>query len=125
MTEVQTETVAPVESEFGSGFIYPLALFVGHAMDGLHNPLRANDPSLWFYGASDHLGEFMPERAPTPELQERAQRLRDRCMHWRLPMDRTSDPTPEDKAWAIEEAKEILRLTDIAHGVPAVKASWD
>ncbi len=127
----------PIESEFGRGLTYCLGLFLAH-VEGLGNSisnyerLRESNPDLfseesavemWFNGAADHLFELEVDSGPV-ELRERLALLQSRCLHWRLSMG--GDPaTREDAHWAIQEAKDLLRLIDEAHGVPVCKGGWE
>lgn len=126
-------------SEFGQGLCYNLGLFLCHA-DKLRIELRQyrewrkkDNPenytedlavSRWFNGAGDHFFDFLPEYAPK-HLQERCKILRDKCLDWRLPMDDIKEPTLKDADWAIQEAKDLLRLIDEDRGVPTIKGEWE
>jgi hypothetical protein len=80
--------------------------------------------SMWFYGAADHLHEFVAEAAPK-HLKRRSIHFRDRVMSLRLPMMTSDNATRDDYLWAIQEAKELLRLYDEANGIPTVKGQWE
>lgn len=114
------------QCEFGKGLTYCLGLFLCHSERGYERREKdqVRDVELWFYGAADHLFELeVPEALPEP-LRSRLNRFRDVCLHWRLPMD-SSKPTAKDKEWAIDEAKELLRLVDEHFGIATIKASWN
>lgn len=109
-------------SEFGKGFVYCLALFIGHQAR-FHNEMTTlyeSHPSLWFNGAADHLFELMPEHAPTEELKKRCLILQDKALNWRL-----APCKKEDIIWALQEAKDILREVDLFHKVPAIKGDYE
>lgn len=162
------------ESDFGKGFYYPLALFLGHQMklfaildsysnmrknvlkekkfksvtvtapasstpeqlkaigsmfpmvdeENLFTEERACE--LWMYGAADHLMEFDPELAPTPEMKKLAQSILDRALEWRLPLGRTGDRIDRKKAnQLIVDAQEVFLLLDEHLGNKPIKATWN
>lgn len=133
-------------SEFGKGLCYSLGLFLAHA-EKLKENIRISEnirkiyPSLldtegaklgeekavelWFDGASDHLYELQIDAGPTKEINERLKILKDKCLTWKLPIEPTESPKKEDAYWAIQEAKDLLRLIDEAHNVPVEKGDWE
>ena len=122
------------QSEFGSGFVYPLALFLAHA--GLlpkhvsdYKEMAAKNPrlfgpdsgsSMWFYAAADHLLEFNPEAAPLP-LLKRCRALSREALARRLPMGGEEHMTPERAAEFIDEVKTLFLDIDLHNGVEAVR----
>ena len=80
---------------------------------------------MWFYCAADHLFDFEPDHAPNKSLQKRCLNFQSKVITWRLPMDSKNNPTEKDRVWAIQEAKDLLRLIDRANGVPTQKGSWE
>ncbi len=118
-------------SEFGKGYVYCLGLFLAHA-DRILSDINAYKAigdeqraySMWFYSAADHLFDFDPQAAPTVELRQRCAAFKDRVLSLRLPTDRPQ-ATEKDYAWAVQEAKDILRLTDKANGIDTIKGSWE
>jgi len=113
------------KSEFGKGLTYCLGLFLCHSERGYERQEKdeVRDVGMWFYGAGDHLFELeIPESLPLT-LRDRLSSFRDLVLHWRLPMDGTK-PTAKDKEWAINEAKEFLRLIDEHIGVETQEARW-
>lgn len=125
------------ESEFGSGFLYPLVLFVGHAMhlyrlrDEYEKMQEAGcGPGAFseddaaakcIHWAADHIREFDYAQAPE-SLRERCKTLQDNAMAWgSLGYER--QPTFKEVEDLFEEAKEIFREIDVLNGVPALAAS--
>ena len=106
------------KSEFGCGLTYCIGLFLCHAeRDYLmtENDVERgiiNKPSLWFYAAADHLFDLQIPRFLPKELKERIRKWKSKVIGWRLPMTVEGHSTQEDKIWAINEAKELLRLID-------------
>jgi len=118
-------------SEFGKGCVYCIGLFLAHeAM--IQGSLKTYDPighkedaySMWFYGASDHLYEIViPDNFPD-RLKERIDLWSNKCMHWRLPLNKEKNATEKDWIWAIGEAKGILLDIDNFLGVETEEAEW-
>lgn len=108
------------ESEFGKGFVYCLALFIAHQFKWHQTDVNNRNPSLWFYGAGDHLLEFMPEYAPTEDLKRRSIFLQEKVLYWRF-----NGAMKEDVEWALQESKDIIRETDFFYGVPVMKGRWE
>jgi hypothetical protein len=114
-------------SEFGKGFVYPLGLFLAHAESERFNGHRDenDDVSLWFYATADHLFCFTPEKGLTKTIRDKATIFRDKCLVWRMPMSDDNTPTKKDKEWAINEAKELLFMTDKAMKVNPIRGAWE
>ncbi len=55
-------------------------------------------------------------------LQKRLKKFCNRVMGLRMVIDDSKIATVEDMNWAIDEAKELLRLIDKFHGVKVRKA---
>lgn len=133
-TQTQSDTI---ESEFGRGLTYCLGLFLAHAerLDEMiegYKPLHEKNPGLfnedhavemWFNGAADHLFELEVDSGP-PELRGRITTFQSRCLQWRLTMG-GNPATREDALWAIQEAKDLLRLIDEANGVPVCRGNYE
>jgi len=120
-----------MKSEFGEGLCYNLGLFLAHEgrinYDKQAYKKIGNKDfvySMWFYSAADHLYDFHPECAPR-HLRSRALKFQQKVLGWRLPMDEKNNATEKDFYWAIQEAKDLLRLFDKANGVPIQKGKWE
>lgn len=119
------------DSEFGKGYCYCLGLFLAHA-DRIRQDLKDYERigrkeeayAMWFYSAADHMFEFLPEYA-AKGLRKRSEKFRDRVLELRLPMDEGLAATESDYMWAVQEAKDLLRLTDRSYGVPTEKGQWE
>jgi len=115
------------ESEFGKGLCYCLGLFLAHA-GRISSDLKAYESigneekaySMWFYAAADHLYDFQPKYAPKG-LIKRCKSFQDRVLSLRLPMAGEPEATESDYNWAIQEAKDLLRLIDKKNSVPTGK----
>lgn len=117
-------------SDFGEGLTYCIALFLAHT-ERIRRDLETYESigaghayEMWFYGASDHMFDMHPEQAPNKSLQRRCAKFKSRCMYLRMPMRDEERATEKDYDWAIEEAKDLLRLIDKANGVKTSKAKW-
>ena len=77
---------------------------------------------MWFNGAADHLFELQEDHAPK-HLKKRVKILKEKGIGWRMCYD-CEKPTEKDARWALDEAKELLRLIDDHNGVPTCEASW-
>ena len=125
MDEEETEED---DSEFGKGLTYCIGLFLAHeAMHRAGLKLKDGwDANLWFNGASDHLYELqIPESYPD-ELKGRLLSFKERVLdhgHGSGLMER--NVTPKDIAWALEEAKALLREIDGISGVDTMKGSGE
>jgi len=125
-------------SEFGKGFIYPLALFIAHdgmlryhielyerlrketkCREGLFTEDSACD--IWINGASDHLYEFLPECGPNEDINTRAKALQDNVLSNRF----ASGLTVKKCKAMLDEAKSIMLAVDIHTGVAAEKADYE
>ena len=121
-------------SEFGKGLCYCLALFLCHSerefwtrdfikKDDIRNIINRVD--MWFNGASDHLYELeIPDKLPL-DLKKRLAELCHKAIHWGHGFDENDKPTEEDKIWAIQEAKDLIRLVDKHFGVKTQKGDWE
>lgn len=99
-------------SEFGTGYAYCLGLFLCH--DERQRRYKENNsasgPSLWFYGAADHLFEMeIPWFLPAKQKRI-AREFRARCLDFRHESLRAA--TWLDVDWAIQTAKDLLRMFD-------------
>ena len=127
------------KSEFGKGLTYCLGLFLGHA-DRLYNDLklyrdmREKSPELfkensavamWFNASSDHLYELQCDSAPK-HLRARCKKLKNKALDIGHGFGKAEmECTKEDALWAMNEAKELLRLIDKANGIEVEKAQWN
>jgi len=128
-----------MSSEFGKGLSYCLGLFLAHTERYKYDVIAYEEMAsktgsdymknhavgLWFNGAADHLFELQCEEAPTVYLASRLARLQSKCLGWRCAMSDEDEPTEKDFRWAIQEAKDLLRLIDKANGVKVVKGDWE
>jgi hypothetical protein len=120
-------------SDFGKGTAYCLGLFLAHAerdfgltkkYEKKMNKRFGHDmvAHLWFNGASDHLYELqIPETYPE-DLKNRLSELAKKAIHWGHGFQ--DDATEEDKLWAINEAKQLLKLIDEHQGIETLEATW-
>jgi len=118
MAESEKET-----SEFGKGFLYPLALFLAHAdrlQYGLYD-MPSEDPKIWLYGAGDHLYCLMPEYAPNAEIKAMAESLIE--AHNKHRFERSM--TKEIGMGMVQTAKDIFLAIDLRNGVPAIKGDYE
>jgi hypothetical protein len=118
-----------MESEFGKGLTYCLALFLCHSERDYfmrdNEPKIISKPDLWFNGSSDHLYDLqIPKNLPF-SLKKRLTNLQQKVIHWGHGFDKKNKPTEEDKSWAIKEAKELLRLIDKFFGIKTEKGDWE
>ena len=125
-------------SEFGKGLCYCLGLFLCHSeRERLYNKEVAKklnyseeqagkrNAKMWFNGASDHLYDLqIPENLPV-SLKKRLAEVCKKAIHWGHGFDSNDQPTEEDKKWAIQEAKDLLRLIDEHFGVETQKGDWE
>lgn len=119
-------------SEFGKGLCYNLGLFLCHSerdylmtVSDIEKGIINNKPSLWFYGASDHLFELEIPKSLSVILQRRLRRFKSRVLGWRLPMHKKGNATEVDRQWAIQEAKDLLRAIDTFHKVKTIKGEFE
>ena len=130
-----------MKSEFGKGLSYCLALFLCHSertpwgrskegvkveddMDkrmrkDIKNKKYSFSTEMWFNGASDHLYELEISVKLPKTLQMRLKRFQSKVIHWGHGFH--NDVTIEDKGWAIQEAKDLIRLIDKAYKVKTQK----
>ena len=106
-------------SEFGKGLTYCLGLFLAHA----ERKKYLDDYGVWFNGSADHLYEIDPSTLPS-RLKGRVNKFQNKCLEWRLSFA-TQKPTKDDFEWAIQEAKDLLRLIDKNFGVKTKKGEWE
>ena len=110
-------------SEFGDGFLYPLALFLAHAdrlQYGLHE-VGVEDPKIWLYGAGDHIYGLMPDHAPNEDIKAKADSLREMHNKYRHNSMFTKDIGLE----MIQIAKDIFLAVDLLNGVPAIRGDYE
>lgn len=118
-----------IESEFGKGLCYCLGLFLAHAekwreIEKVYEKIGSHDwPEMWFNDAAAHLYELQIPATLPALLQARLAKLKTKGLHWRLSMNGGS-ATKANVIWAIDEAKELLRLIDEHIGVETIEASW-
>ncbi len=120
-------------SEFGSGFMYPLALFIAHTSElrrviSDYKKLAESRPGLFgknagaslvLYAAADHLYEFDPEKAPKI-LKDRCIKFRDDCLSNRM----NNGITPDRVFNMFEEAKTIFFELDKLAGASPIEADY-
>ena len=103
------------ESEFGKGLTYCIGLFLMHAernKTGMTKEfLEDRWPEMWFNGASDHVCELETSIIQDEKLRKEVNAWRDKLLHWGHGFSEPH-PKPEDIDWAIEKAKEFLRIID-------------
>ena len=136
-------------AQFGSGLCYSLGLFLAHegnfkyvlaevemlASDGAlqftdeerRNPAKALAvierlaAIRWFSHSVNPLRNLvMPPTLPEA-LRRRLQAFRDKCVRWSL-SERSAQPGVKQVAWALNEARELLRQIDELHNVRTIKA---
>ena len=95
-------------SEFGKGLCYCIGLFLAHAEREVKTE---RDAGLWFNAASDHLIELQVEDAPK-SVRNRLKEFAEKCLNFGHGSD-MYEATKKDVSWAVEEAKELLRLIDM------------
>ena len=129
-------------TEFGMGLCYCLGLFLAHAeRSSMYENKKAEEESekrmnklgkvegysfiadIWFNAASDHLYELQIPKNLPEDLKKRLEILRAKVIHFGHGF--CNDSRKEDKTWAIEEAKELLRLIDNHNGIKTAIADWD
>jgi len=113
-----------MKSEFGKGLCYCLGLFLSHAERNRHSGLEKYVGfELWFNAASDHLFDLQIDSAPK-HLRKRMDRFRTKCIIFGHGFPKKT-ATLNDFAWAIQEAKDLLRLIDKANKVPTEKGDYE
>lgn len=139
------------QEQFGRGLCYSLALFLSHEanfkytlaeieMMSAEGALRfegsaeADEPGRhathdrlasirWFSRAANPIRNLeIPNHLPV-EIQSRLTKLKQNCRCWSFPDVSSENPSKRDVLWAIEEAKELIRLIDVHHGIPTVRES--
>lgn len=111
-----------LESEFGQGFAYCLALFMAHQHMDLRDEGRAN---LWFNGASDHLYDLkVPENFV---LKEECEAWRDKVLDYGHGLDYLCAKNLKEKhiQWALEKCKKFLMAWDRQNGIDVIKGTWE
>jgi hypothetical protein len=127
-------------SDFGQGLVYCLGLFLAHAEKSMYGNEKAEQEvekrfkkfgkvegysymaDMWFNCASDHLYELqIPENLPE-DLKKRLGVLQSKAIHYGHGF--ANDGTKKEKEWAIEEAKELLRLIDEYFKIKTKEATW-
>ncbi|MEK6883329.1 MAG: hypothetical protein AABY22_27120 [Nanoarchaeota archaeon] len=128
------------KSEFGAGLTYCLGLFLSHAerydldkryMQEIKEKTGKDFgllrlPSTWFNASSDHLYELQIPKNLSKELKKRLKNFQDKCLdlgHGDGLMGKI-EVKEEDVIWAIEEAKELLRLIDLNYEINAIEANY-
>jgi len=109
------------KSDFGKGTTYCIGLFLAH--ESMHDGEPSWTPELWFNGASDHFYDL--QTTGNKEIDERLKNLQAKCLHWGYGF---APPvaTKEDKAWALQESKEILLMIDRHFlAVDTEKGQWE
>ena len=116
-------TMNTKQSEFGRGCGYCLGLFLAH-VGNFEQKLKCSTASMWFYAAADHLYEFQIPDMMSKKFSKRAHEFGKFVFARRLVMDSDKKPTRKDVYWAIDEAKELLRLLDEELGIKTIKAEF-
>ena len=134
MTERSTpESSYKESSEFGQGLTYCLGLFLAHAERArdIKNSyskigLKYQDmwPEIWFNGAADHLFDLVIPSTLSEGLQNRLKNFQSKCLHCRLCLE-VNAVTEEDVKWAIQEAKDLLRMIDQEYGIETIQGQWE
>lgn len=130
---MMTENVTPdSESEFGKGLTYCLGLFLAHAervkeMRQVYAKISTEDQNIWaemwFNGAADHLFDLVIPDQLSPNLKDRLSTFQSKCLHWRMALENRA--TGDDVTWAIQEAKNLLRLIDQQYGIEVIQGQWE
>lgn len=129
------------KSEFGRGLSYCLGLFLCHSERSFSGDTKYEEEmderskkygkvedysystEMWFNGASDHLYDLEIPEDLSKSLKSRLKRFQEKVLHWGHGFG--NDATKKDKHWAIQEAKDLLRLIDKAHGIKVEKGQWE
>lgn len=120
-------------SEFGSGLVYPVGLFLKHAERHYHAggfadvfPDKENGFwSMWWCGAADHLMCLsIPDSLPDI-IKTKAKELQDIAITYRLPMGERPIDNKEKAFLAIELCTEILFEIDKLLGAEPEKGEWE
>ena len=105
------------ESEFGKGLTYCLGLFLAHAERYYMEDLKKENTGFagkyltWFNGSSDHLYDIQTDSIKDKKLKKRIVVFKDKCLNWGHGFPKEG-VTKENMIWAVQEAKDILRLID-------------
>jgi len=120
-----TKDEKEITSEFGKGLTYCIGLFLAHA-ERSDPPITLNGAaSLFFNASSDHLYELESLHIKDINLRKRIEEWRDKCLRWGHGFEKPK-ATKEDKEWAIQEAKDLLRLIDEKLlKIKTIKGSWE
>jgi hypothetical protein len=120
------------ESEFGKGLTYCIGLFLAHTerfkeTKEIYKKISFSEDAaeMWFNAASDHCYELQIPDNLSATLKEKLENWKDKCLKWGHGYIDDGKATEEDVTWSIKEAKELLRLIDMEHGVETIAASWD
>ena len=108
-------------SEFGTGLIYCLGLFLAHAERYKYN-LEGNE-DLWFDAASDHLYELQIPDTLSDDLRAKLSVFRDTVLELGHGIHHLN-PTEKDVEWAILEASILLMEIDKYYGITVEEADW-
>lgn len=119
-------------SDFGKGCCYCLGLFLAHQEKHLFGEeskmsefMTKEQWSLWFNASSDHFYDLqIPEILPV-SVKKRLRKLQDKALIWGHGFREKGKATKEDYIWAIQEAKDLLRLIDKKLGVKTQKGQWE
>jgi len=127
-------------TEFGMGLCYCLGLFLAHAERNMYGNKKAEEEAekrmnklgkvedysfiadMWFNAASDHLYELQIPKNLPEDLKKRLEILRAKVIHFGHGF--CNDSREEDKTWAIEETKELLRLIDKHFKIKTLEADY-
>lgn len=107
-----------MESEFGKGQCYCLGLFLAHAK---RKRIERN-PEIWFYNASEHLFELQTSGV-SKKTSKRLEDFQNKVIGFHDEVDNRA--TYKDVKWAIQEAKDLLRIIDSERGIDVVKGDWE
>lgn len=139
------------QEQYGRGLCYSLALFLSHeanfkytlaeiemmSAEGVirfDGSAKADEQDRqdthdrlasirWFSRAANPIRNLeIPNHLPV-EIQSRLTKLKQNCRCWSFPDVSSENPSKRDVLWAIEEAKELIRLIDVHHGVLTVRES--
>lgn len=103
-------------SEFGSGFLYCIGLFLMHAT--LH--MGPRQAETWFSGATDHLLDMQIPENLSPDIKARIELWRDDCLSKRLKCDNTL----RDVNNALNKALEFIMMFDKMQGIEVKEAEY-
>ncbi len=110
-----------MKSEFGKGLSYCLGLFLAHEgvwyynFKKIYEKTKISGASSWFNGASDHLYDLQIPKTLPKTLQKRLKKFQEKVLDWGHGRELMNDEVKEnDVLWSLQEAKNLLRLIDIA-----------